>query len=752
MTCPTFPIRADDERFDPKKTGYAPDVDNEDNPQRNLWRLLLDLDGDGSVSASENIEITRGLVIDRIFDNDPNTRLLPDPLTANFGQFDLLSLNQITTVFAQEFLIAAQALLGDDAAAEALTNGLPFWGPIETQMKGIRDRILAGIDDPDECALYLEGFRVNLNAARVSAAFSAQIASSTFSGYTDAAVKLAEVFDPKLRITGQLSPTFLGFPMGPPSQSVDVTLSKKELSVRGEFSTLAQAFNLVFLPALVNDRTQIEAHFPFENLLEDLYLAQVPRIDPLADDWRVGIGTSMNVFGLQISNTEGILFPAGADGYLLGDAEQPGKIQLFYGPEHLESDDPAIRALYDTSPDPLDPNKILVRASEHDDDLDFISRLLDQGGVLVDGRLALPRFLTDPLAFWDDLQNDPDLQKQLSDFRCDDTGLYECITSHPVETFALLGTVPSILSEAVTLEEVAQLQMFVPNFIDDVIESLDGPTRAQLDQLINDPNSSSETIANFITQQVGNAFSAAGSALQDAYLIGTWGQLAEPYADQPFNSSLPPYDEQGDPLANYELTFDVEEGFDAGDDLAAVNSRVANLGVSFTSAADETYDTLKQDPRLGVITDPDDDSNGLLNVASAVNGADLLLNFDSPISVAAVTFAYPSGDPPIVTLIAYDKSGTAIDIEGLDAIETVSGKGKQTFVIRQPGIRACRSNRIAPSCSSTRSRSIRPAIPRRRNCWASTLAERRSAAALPMMGSTSRWSVPSWDWPTRGSN
>ena len=83
-------------------------------------------------------------------------------------------------------------------------------------------------------------------------------------------------------------------------------------------------------------------------------------------------------------------------------------------------------------------------------------------------------------------------------------------------------TISTVLAEAVTVEEVAQLQLFVPNFIDDVIDSLDAPTRAQLDALIADPESTSEVIASFIADQVGDAFSAAGAALQDAYLFGTW--------------------------------------------------------------------------------------------------------------------------------------------------------------------------------------------------------------------------------------
>ena len=329
-----------DERFDPRKTGYTPDPDNEDNPLSDIWRVLLDSDNDGQLTAAEEeTEITRALVVNRIIDSDPATRLLPHPTDGDFGAFDVISLAQITTIFVQEFLAAVQNSLVDDAAAEALTSGLMFWGPIETQMKSVRDQVLAGIDDADERDAYLETFRVGLNAARVSTAFAAQIASSTFGGYQNAAQTLAEVFDPKLRITGQLSPTFLGFPMGPPSQSVDVTLSKKELTVRGEFSTLAQVFNMVYLPALVNDRTQIDAHFPFQNLLEDLYFARVPRIDPLANDWRVAYSNSMNAFGLQIGNSQGILFPAGATQYLEGDAENPGKIQVFYGAEHLDSDD-----------------------------------------------------------------------------------------------------------------------------------------------------------------------------------------------------------------------------------------------------------------------------------------------------------------------------------------------------------------------------------------------------------------------------
>ncbi|MEM1067333.1 MAG: S8 family serine peptidase, partial [Planctomycetota bacterium] len=596
-----------DERFDPRKTGYTPNLEDPNNPQRDLWRLILRRDGEDVIQE----EITRQLIIDRIFDTSP-TRLLPNPSDLDFGDVDLLSLSQITTVFTQEFLLVAQSLLVDDASAEALTSGLAFWGPIETQMTGLRDQVLAGIDDEDERTRFLDAFGVSLNAARVSAAFAAQITRTTFGGYQGAARKLSEVFDPKLRISGELRPTFLGFPMGPPDQSVDVTVSKNELAVQGTFSTLSQVFNMAFLPALVKDSTQIEAYFPFDNLLRDLYEASVPRIDPLADDWRVGIESSMNLFGLQIGNSQGILFPAGATQFLDGTPEQPGKIQKFYGPEHLGTDD---QELYDNNPTTLDPNKILVRASEIDESFDNYGRLVDNGGLLVDGRLTLPRFLTDPIAFWDDLQNDPDLRQQLSEFNCDGLGLYECITNHPIETFGVLGNVPTILGDAVTVEEVAQLQLFIPNFIDDVIESLSNPTRAQLDQLMRDPRSTSETIANFISEQVGSAFPAAGSALTNAYLIGTWGQLSDPYASVPFDRTLPPYDEQGVPLTNYTLGFDATDGFNDGDDLDAINETLLTRGVQITSTANELSDTSGLEP-VRLIADPENPNNRWLSVGT----------------------------------------------------------------------------------------------------------------------------------------
>ena len=500
----------DDPSVDPQLTGYTPGMTPNASPD--LWLRVLDLDNDGSTTIEEQATpITRTLLIDRMFGGGgiqsiiPNVQDLPaDPaeLSTQLGQLVNFGLVRITSAFMQELItLGPAALVNGNIDASGLD--VPFWEAIENQMIAAHESARAFAND-EQTALMDDAFAVSLNTARISAALSYVAASAT----SAAAQKYAEVIDPKLRITGQLSPMFLGIPMGPPSQEVDVTISKNELTVRGTFSIMKQMLNMAAIPAIVADQTKIDVHFPFVNLLEDLYAGQIPRIDPLADDWRIALEASASVLGFELQNQIGMIFPAGAT-------------QLFE--ERVQIYDPEAAGENTVT---LEPNKILVRADDE-------QLLLDQGGILFDGRLTLPRFVTDPVGLWNDLISDPNFQADIEAIdasNCDD--IWSCITANPTAVFGILSRLPQQIQAGTSIETVSQVQMYVPNFIDNIIESFDDQTRAELDALLaTGSGATADDVISFIQDEVGDALGSGYDRLQDAYLKGSYGKnpaLANP--------------------------------------------------------------------------------------------------------------------------------------------------------------------------------------------------------------------------------
>ncbi|MEM6471026.1 MAG: hypothetical protein AAF802_15815, partial [Planctomycetota bacterium] len=489
-----------DPTFDPRFTGYDPS-DSSTNPTLNLWMSVLDLDGNGFNAETEHQPITREFLIDRVLD------LNPVDLVNQLGQLVINGWLRVTSAFMQEMVLIGPTLVTSPEDAATLTDGIPFWAAIEAQMRASHAGVRLFAETDAQRELLDDAFEANLLAARVSTAINYAVAEASLNSIGAAAQRYAEVIDPKLRITGQLSPMLLGIPMGPPSQEVDITVSKHELTVRGNFSVMKQMLNMSAIPAIVADQTRIDAHFPFENLLSDVYAAELPKIDPLADDWRIAIDASASVAGFEIQNQSGLIFPAGATQYL-GERIQRYDADSAEGSVTIEE------------------NKILVREQDY-------QFLLAEGGLLYDGRLTLPRFLTDPVGLWDDLHADPDFADQIaaiSGSDCED--IWSCITAHPVEVFGLLSRLPDLIGDATSIEEVSQVQLFIPNFIDDIIDSFDPQTRAELDALTaQGSDATADDVIAFIRREVSDAIGDGYAQLQNAYLIGSYGQYPSAIAD-----------------------------------------------------------------------------------------------------------------------------------------------------------------------------------------------------------------------------
>lgn len=513
-----------DPRFDPDFTGYDP---ADPNPTPDLWLQLLDVDGNGEVEPAEDREITREFVIDRLLGNEGPPAIpsiLPSLENFDLGDANPFELSYMVNILVQEMLIAAPTLLLDEQAALALTQGIPFWDSLETQLERVHQATLLTVDDPSQRDALETAYQVQLNSTRVIAAFTYRVGLLVYEGADAVVSKYAELFNPSFQIKGQLSPMFFGIPMGPPNTEVELIISKEELTLRGAHAVLGTMLNFYALPAFITDRTELDVHFPFTNLLDDFFHARPPTIDPLAEDWRVNLNSSFSILGMEVGNVEGLIFPADAN-ELLVDGED-AKLQI-YEPQTTTT---------------LEADKILVRQED-------LPKLLQHGGMLFDGRMTLPRFITDPLALWADLEDEYGLSDLWTEVTDGCEGIWECVTTNPMETFNLLSTLPDVIGDATAIEEVAQVQFFMPNMIDDFLESLDEGAREELERLT-DPETavSGDGLAAFIQREFTEAFDASFTALQDAYLIGSYGRLPDPFGDQPFPSIIPhPDDPQADP-------------------------------------------------------------------------------------------------------------------------------------------------------------------------------------------------------------
>jgi len=146
------------------------------------------------------------------------------------------------------------------------------------------------------------------------------------------------------------------------------------------------------------------------------------------------------------------VFPPGANELLIdGSVDNDGnpvapKLQIYYDAEDPRYTDPN-HPEYDPNPR-IDQTKILVHEQ-------FVQRMLDENGVLVDGRLVLPRFITDPFVLFEEIRDDviaqidPAIISQLTDPTqvSSVTGLVDTILAE-AQAQARLGVIQSVLSDS----------------------------------------------------------------------------------------------------------------------------------------------------------------------------------------------------------------------------------------------------------------------------------------------------------------
>lgn len=133
------------------------------------------------------------------------------------------------------------------------------------------------------------------------------------------------------------------------------------------------------------------------------------------------------------------------------------------------------------------------------------------------------------------------------------------------------------------------------------------------------------------------------------------------------------------------LDFEAEAGFQIGHNIFKMNAIVQNSGVLIAAVSCE----LDLGPELQVAQYPGKPTSQVLYARTHPTGADILLNFASPVDSVTVTFLPVPGDPSVpVSIAARDQTGTALEVQGLPTIAYVAADGPQTLTVSAPGIRS----------------------------------------------------------------
>ena len=269
-------------------------------------------------------------------------------------------------------------------------------------------------------------------SARMSAAIAAVIYSTLADATESATNAFFDTINPSLSIEGYMQPVILGLPVGAPREHVHVRVDKTQvdvdLSVR-LMEMLTRLSTQGILPVSpISDVTDVRVHVPFVNLYKDLFLGRVPTIDSSASaPWFAGLGSSLDVYGLELAQVQGLIFPGDV---VLDDGTATTGAGYLLDVEHL----------LEIDPQGIDTTEIFVDNQLVDENNRTNWDKLQKGGILLDGRLTLPRFLTEPVELFTQIRDQllTDLGALSTD--CDDT--ISCVIAHPEETFAFCATFP----------------------------------------------------------------------------------------------------------------------------------------------------------------------------------------------------------------------------------------------------------------------------------------------------------------------
>jgi hypothetical protein len=310
---------------------------------RPLAQYLLDVDGDGVVSPSEDATtLTSGVVVARLLALLPSS---PGEAAA------LLATDpDLVTAVIGELLIA---LDGVSVGGEVPADLLAAFG--------------AG--------------------QRTMAAFVAMVSQAL----RNAGAAALEVFDPSVTITGSIQPMILGIPFGEPEAAGTLTINRDGITAGYSISIskLVQRLNEMIVPFVGGELTTLlsagfvdtfdfTAQLPVGGFVESLVTGTVaPRIDPNDGRWAIRGRGRIGLLGYEMAGTDMVI-----------TAPQN---QRFVDQQVQRLFDPVTGEPLDISPVQIDPEKIpIVTKADYDN-------LLKYGGILISGRMQVPGMIVDPV-------------------------------------------------------------------------------------------------------------------------------------------------------------------------------------------------------------------------------------------------------------------------------------------------------------------------------------------------------------------
>ena len=368
---------------------------------RPLAQLLLDTNRNGSVSTAENAQtITRTFLVNGVLG-----RLA---LGANGLPANATAAGQMAQTFAFELLDAAGHVTGFDLSAantnadtQAFANILGRGGEAIAAMLGVTSK-----------AVHNAG-----------AAFFSQ-------------------FDPTFSLKGAIQPVILGIPFGAPDHDVTLLINKTGLSFGFDTSITnigKQLANMILpfaggaiLTAMTlgfEDHLGLTFQLPITGVIEGLFGGPgLPAIDPLNGNWAVQVTGGMKFLGFDIGQMTGLVI----------------------GPNNPTFVDAHVQRVYLNPAAPLDPTRIPIATAAH------YNALITYGGVLLSGRLLLPKLLTDPVALLSSLN-----------------------LPVPANVLDVPNWVAAMSTNLTQLAQPARMQLFIPGFSSLLNFNFNAPTNAQ---------------------------------------------------------------------------------------------------------------------------------------------------------------------------------------------------------------------------------------------------------------------------------
>ena len=320
-------------------------ADLDANRGSRLAMLLLDVDGSGTLSATETAR-----VIDTPFVLGRLQSLLPK------------TIEQVNASAARSA-----------ALAEALLNELV------TKASDIAGRVPGS--DP---GTPLDGTAVTKAVADLALVLRDAILDAEGAAY--------DVFNPSITLSGAIQPVILGIPFGEPKTSVDVIVDKTGLSFdfQTSLNNLLTVFGPVGLAAIAADYAGFGAdiglavRLPIGDNLRNIVTGQAfPNLTNIQDDFGVEVSGAIRVAGFEAGELSGLLVPPSQLADIVDGAE------VYDVNTFLAS---RIEKVYELSGDQT-PNFDLIPIAKQE----HYDALVQYGGLLLDARLFAPKLLTDPV-------------------------------------------------------------------------------------------------------------------------------------------------------------------------------------------------------------------------------------------------------------------------------------------------------------------------------------------------------------------